>query len=120
MYVSGVPEPLNLRLTVPSVSARISVDMMASTLARLIASHAAVTRADLVRVTGLARSTVNVGLESLKQAGLIEYVGGQTTTGRGRPAENLGLSPSFGLILVAELGITRARLSVNDLSQQAL
>ena len=120
MYASGIREPLNLRLTVPPVSARISVEMMASTLARLIASHAAVTRADLVRVTGLARSTVNVGLESLKQAGVITYVGGQSTTGRGRPAENLGLSPSFGLILVAELGITRARFSVHDLSQQTL
>lgn len=121
MHVGGVGETRNLRLTVPPVSARISVEMMASTLARLIASHAAVTRADLVRVTGLARSTVNVGLDMLKQAGVIEYVGErQPTTGRGRPAESLGLSPSFGLILVAELGITLARLSVHDLSQQNL
>ena len=118
MYMSGM-QPLNLRLTVPSVSARISVEMLASTFARLIASHAAVTRADLVRVTGLARSTVNVGLESLKQAGVITYVSGHSTTGRGRPAENLGLSPSFGLIFVAELGVTKARMSVHDLSQQA-
>ena len=81
----------NLRLSVPAVSARISVEMVASTLARLIASHLAVTRADLVRVTGLARSTVTIGLDMLEHAGLIGNFGVQATTGRGRPADLLGI-----------------------------
>ena len=110
----------NLRLSVPAVSARISVEVVASTLARLIASHLAVTRADLVRVTGLARSTVTIGLDMLEHAGLIGNFGVQATTGRGRPAEKLGLSPSFGLILVADLGARFARFSVHDLGQQML
>ena len=56
-----------LRLSVPAVSARVSKESVASTLARLIASREAVTRADLVRVTGLARSTVTAGLEMLQE-----------------------------------------------------
>jgi predicted NBD/HSP70 family sugar kinase len=110
----------NLRLQVPTVSARVSVESVASTLARLIASHAAVTRSDLVRVTGLARSTVTVGLDLLEQAGVIRNLGVRTTIGRGRPAEELGLNPSFGLILVADLGANYARLSVHDLGQERL
>jgi predicted NBD/HSP70 family sugar kinase len=110
----------NLRLQVPTVSARVSVELVASSLARLIASQAAVTRADLVRVTGLARSTVTVGLELLEQAGVIHNLGARTTLGRGRPAEELGLNPSFGLILVADLGANFARLTVHDLGQRML
>ena len=109
-----------LRLSVPTVSARVSMESVASTLARLIASREAVTRADLVRVTGLARSTVTAGLEMLQEAGVIRNAGVRATIGRGRPAEDLGLSPLFGLVLVADLGIRYARFSVHDLSEQML
>ena len=61
----------SLRLSVPAVSARVSMESVASTLARLIASREAVTRADLVRATGLARLTVTAGLEMLQEAGVI-------------------------------------------------
>ena len=44
----------------------------------------------------------------------------RATIGRGRPAEDLGLSHSFGLVLVADLGIRYARFSVHDLSEQML
>ena len=118
--MTDLPANPNLRLLVPTVSARVSVEEVASTLARLIASHEAVTRSDLVRVTGLARSTVTVGLDLLEQAGVIRNLGVRTTIGRGRPAEELGLNPSFGLILVADLGVNFARLSVHDLGQQKL
>jgi predicted NBD/HSP70 family sugar kinase len=110
----------SLRLSVPAVSARVSMESVASTLARLIASREAVTRADLVRATGLARSTVTAGLEMLQEAGVICNAGVRATIGRGRPAEDLGLSPSFGLVLVADLGIRYARFSVHDLSEQML
>src|SRR5664279_536126 len=101
--MTDLPVTRNLRLMVPTVSARVSVESVASTLARLIASHVAVTRADLVRTTGLARSTVTVGLDLLEHAGVIRYLGVRSTIGRGRPAEDLGLNPAFGLILVADL-----------------
>lgn len=109
-----------LRLSVPAVSARVSPESVASTLARMIASQEAVTRGDLVRVTGLARSTVTAGLEVLQQAGVICNLGVRSTVGRGRPAEDLGLSPSFGLVLVADLEVRLARLSVHTLSEEML
>lgn len=112
--------PRRLRLSVPTVSARVSSESVASTLARMIASQEAVTRADLTRATGLARSTVAAGLEILQEAGLVCNLGVRTSIGRGRPAEDLGLSPSFGLVLVADLGVRFARLSVHTLSEQML
>jgi predicted NBD/HSP70 family sugar kinase len=116
----STPDARRLRLSVPGVSARVSPESVASVLARMIASQRAVTRADLVRATGLARSTVAAGLEILHEAGVIGNVGVSATIGRGRPAQDLGLSPSFGLVLVADLGIRFARLSVHTLNEQML
>src|ERR1700733_8900467 len=99
-----MPGARRLRLSVPAVSARVSPEAVASTLARMIASQEAVTRADLVRATGLARSTVTTGLEVLEEAGVVCNVAARATTGRGRPAKDLALRPSFGLVLVADLG----------------
>jgi len=109
-----------LRLSIPEVSARVSPEVVASTLARLIGSHAAETQADLVRVTGLARTTVAVALDVLEGSGVIQYVGSRPTPGRGRPADRLGLNPSFGLVLVADLGAHAGRLTVHDLGQDLL
>lgn len=118
--MTGMPSARSLRLSVPTMSARVSMESVASTLARLIASQVAVTRAELVRVTGLARSTVTCGLDMLQDGGVICHAGGPTTIGRGRPAENLGLNRAFGLVFVADLGVRFARLSVHDLSEQML
>jgi len=115
-----MPGARRLRLSVPAVSARVSPESVASTLARMIASQEAVTRADLVRATGLARSTVTTGLEVLQEAGVVCNAGARATTGRGRPAKDLALRPSFGLVLVADLGARFARLSAHTLSEQLL
>ncbi len=104
----------------PAVSARVSPESVASTLARMIASQEALTSADLVRATGLARSTVTTGLEVLQEAGIVCDDGTRAATGRGRPAKVLGLSPSFGVVLVADLGSRFARLSAHSLSEQLL
>jgi predicted NBD/HSP70 family sugar kinase len=109
-----------LRLSVPTLSARLSPQLVASTLARLIASHEAETQADLVRVTGLARTTVTGALEALITAGAVRSIGSRPKVGRGRPAEHLGLNPSFGLIMVADVGVHVAQLSIHDLGQTSL
>lgn len=120
LYPGDKPAARRLRISVPAVSARVSPESVASTLARMIASQEAVTSADLVRATGLARSTVTTGLGVLQEAGVICNDGVRPTTGRGRPAKVLGLSPSFGLVLVADLDARFARLSVHTLSEQLL
>ncbi len=109
-----------LRLSVPTLSARLSPQLVASTLARLVASHEAETQADLVRVTGLARTTVTGALDALLTAGAVRSIGSRPKVGRGRPADHLGLNPSFGLILVADVGVHVAQLSIHDLGQTSL
>ena len=95
------------------------MESVASTLARLIASREAVTRADLVRVTGLARSRVTAGLETPQEAGVTatRACGLLSAAAAGRRPRP---SPAFGLALVADLGIRYARFSVHDLSEQML
>jgi len=104
-------------LQVPPLSARVSPEVIASTLARLISSGTATSKADLGRVTGLARSTVDTGIRTLESIGAVRIGGLQHLPGRGRPAEVLQIDPTFGLVLVADCGAHQARLAVLDLGQ---
>jgi len=70
-----------------------------------------VTRSDLQRVTGLARSTVANKVEALLAAGYL--VGdGSVVDGRGRPSARLRINDDMTTILVADLGATHGRLAV--------
>ncbi len=83
-------------------------------LLSLIRDGVAVTRADLARHTGLARSTVAQRVDALLASGLVVEAGGSASTG-GRPPTMLAFNPSAGAVLVADLGATHARLAVSDL-----
>jgi len=112
------PSPLpQLRLSAPVRSARLDGPVTLSTLARLVASGAAVSKADLVQAAGLARTTVSSGVDELLDRGVLRVVGTRPTPGRGRPADRLALSPRGGHVLVADLGAHGAHLAVVDLSQ---
>src|SRR5688500_3207946 len=91
----------------------------AGSVLRLIRDGEAVTRADLARRTGLARSTVAQRVDALLAAGLVYEAGGSASTG-GRPPTMLALNHGAGLILVADLGATHARLAVTDLGGDPL
>jgi predicted NBD/HSP70 family sugar kinase len=81
----------------------------------LIRSGEAVTRADLARRTGLARSTVGRRVDSLIAHRLVsETVNGGR--GRGRPAALLSLNEGAGVVLVADVGTTHARLALADMA----
>ncbi|MDA0184574.1 ROK family transcriptional regulator [Solirubrobacter phytolaccae] len=81
----------------------------------LIRDGEAVTRADLARRTGLARSTVAQRVEALLAHQLVYEAGGSASTG-GRPPTVLAFNRSAGVVLVADLGATHSRLAVSDLS----
>ncbi|HET9506705.1 MAG TPA: ROK family transcriptional regulator [Gaiellaceae bacterium] len=87
----------------------------AGALLHLIRDGVAVTRADLARVTGLARSTVAQRVDALLEHGLVYEAGGSTSTG-GRPPIVLALNRGAGVILAADLGATHARVAVSDLA----
>ena len=120
------PSPLPpLRLahaTTPQGAARVDAAtnraITLSTLARLVASGAAVSKADLVAAAGLARGTVSAGVDELLGRGVLLLDGTRPTPGRGRPADRLALNPQGGFVLVADLGVRGAHLAVVDLSQR--
>src|SRR6201999_4257069 len=87
----------------------------AGSLLRLIRNGEAVTRADLVRRTGLARSTVAQRLDALLAHQLVYEAGGSASTG-GRPPTVLAFNQGAGVVLVADLGATHSRLVVTDLA----
>src|SRR5499426_2397356 len=81
----------------------------------LIRDGEAVTRADLARRTGLARSTVAQRVEALLAHQLVYEAGGSASTG-GRPPTVLAFNQGAGVVLVADLGATHSRLVVSDLA----
>ena len=84
-------------------------------LLSLIREGVAVTRADLARHTGLARSTVAQRVDALLANGLVVEAGGSASTG-GRPPTVLAFNHDAGLVLVADLGATHARMAATDLA----
>lgn len=80
---------------------------------QLIRSGAATTRSDLVRLTGLSRSTVSQRVDILSALGLVVEPGEGKATG-GRPASRVSFNASGGVVLAADLGATQARLAVSD------
>ncbi|WP_331271911.1 ROK family protein [Motilibacter aurantiacus] len=76
--------------------------------------QAELTRADVIGLTGLSRSTVNLRLEALLGAGLLVPVAEEART-RGRPAGQFAFNRDRGVLLVADVGATGARLALCDL-----
>jgi predicted NBD/HSP70 family sugar kinase len=103
LFQVGVSEPIRPALT------------GAGGILRLIRDGDAVTRADIGRRTGLARSTVAQRVDALLAQGLVHEVGGAPSTG-GRPPTALAFNHEAGAVLVADLGATHARIAVSDLA----
>jgi predicted NBD/HSP70 family sugar kinase len=81
----------------------------------LIRDGGAVTRADLARRTGLSRSTIAHRLDALIAERLVHERGARVSTG-GRPPAALVFNAGAGVLLVADLDATSARLAVTDLA----
>jgi predicted NBD/HSP70 family sugar kinase len=109
-----------LRLSAPALSGRVDAAVTLSTVARLVASGAAVSKAELVPAAGLARTTVSTAVDELLARGVLVPDGARPTAGRGRPAERLAMSPRGGHVLLADVGATGAHLAVVDLSLNVL
>ncbi len=87
----------------------------AGAVLRLIRDGDALTRAELARRTGLARSTVAQRVDALIAHGLVYEAGGAASTG-GRPPTALAFNDEGGVVLAADLGATHSRLAVCDLA----
>jgi predicted NBD/HSP70 family sugar kinase len=91
----------------------------AGAMLHLIRDEEAVTRAELARRTGLARSTVAQRVDALIAQQLVYEAGGSESTG-GRPPTLLAFNHDAGVVLVADLGATHSRLAVSDLAAKPL
>jgi hypothetical protein len=63
------------------------------------------TKAELVEITGLSRSTIQFRIESLLALGLIAPVSDAVSTG-GRPSAQIALSPAARIIAAVDFGAT--------------
>jgi predicted NBD/HSP70 family sugar kinase len=84
-------------------------------LLSVVAAGGAVTRSDLARLTGLARSTVSHRVDLLLRSGVLRDLGDGPSTGGRRPLL-LALNPGFGVVLAADIGATHCRMAVADLA----
>jgi predicted NBD/HSP70 family sugar kinase len=93
----------------------VSEDGSPGGVLRLIREGRALTRTDVMDVTGLSRSTVMQRLGVLLGAGLlVEQPDGGTSSGGRRPA-TLSFNERVGVVLAADLGARHGRLAVCDL-----
>src|SRR6478609_3325232 len=109
-----------LKLTRPGLLARADARVLQSTLAQLVASGRASSRADLTKITGLARSTVSSYVSQLVQRGILAELGSRAASGRGRPADALGLDPAAGVVLAIDLGARHCTIAIAELGQRIL
>jgi predicted NBD/HSP70 family sugar kinase len=103
----------------PPEKPRLSSLTGAGAILQLIRGGEAVTRADLARQTGLARSTVAQRVDALLANRLVHEVTVAASTG-GRPPTVLALNGGAGVVLAADLGATHSRLAVSDLTGEPL
>ena len=73
------------------------------------------TRAQLVDLSGLARSTISSRIDVLMRLGLVAPYGGGVSTG-GRPPALLALNPGARVVAGVDLGASHARACLADLS----
>jgi predicted NBD/HSP70 family sugar kinase len=112
------PRLPRLWLSSPTPAVRVDADATRSTMARLVASGAATSKAEMVLATGMSRTTVSAAVDELLARDVLRIVGTRRTSGRGRPADRLALSPRGGHLLLADIGARGAHVAVMDLSQQ--
>ncbi|GAA2362654.1 ROK family transcriptional regulator [Dactylosporangium salmoneum] len=77
------------------------------------------TRAELSRLTGLARSTVSLRVDALLASGLLAPSGEAASTG-GRPPTRFAFNPKARVVVGVDLGATHGRVALTDLTGRPL
>src|SRR5688500_11597699 len=91
----------------------------AGALLSILRDGQARTRAELVQLTGLARSTLAQRLDALVSQKWIVPTEEAVSSG-GRPAVAFTFNRSARVVLAADLGATHARIAVTDLATEVL
>jgi len=110
IYVRGMTTPSGDERAVPGSPADVLT---------LIGAGSATTRADLARITGLARSTISQRVDQLIESRLVSETEGGESTG-GRPPRQLRLRTADNVVAGVDLGATHCRISLMDISGRTL
>lgn len=103
-----------MRITAdPSPTAAVTSG--AGELLQLLRDQRPRTRAELAKMTGLARSTVGARVDALLSAGLLAPSGEAASTG-GRPPVRFAFNPEARVVIGADLGATHGHVALTDLS----
>jgi glucokinase len=86
-----------------------------SRLLRLLRRHSPLSRADLVRLSGLTAPTVSAGIAKLTRRDLVIAVGPGSSSG-GRPPGLLEFNARYGYVIGADIGGSYVRLALADLN----
>lgn len=81
----------------------------------LLRSLGPCSQTDLVRASGLSATTVSSSVGRLSRLGVIETSGDGIVSG-GRPSEQLRFNDNYSLVAAADIGGTRLRMMLADLS----
>ncbi|MGK3952460.1 ROK family protein [Microbacterium sp. I2] len=85
----------------------------------LIRERGALTRGEVLELTGLSRMTVAGRIDALLDAGLIVEKGADRVTG-GRPSRRLEFNPSHAAVITASVDTTHTTVSLTDLAGRVL
>ena len=91
----------------------------AGELLQLLRDQTPRTRAELAKLTGLARSTVGARVDALLASGLLAPSGEAASTG-GRPPIRFAFNPEARVVIGADLGATHGRIALTDLTGRPL
>lgn len=119
IYTANAPTARTAR-TPPGSPESSLQDRVARDVLSVIATGQAHSKAEIIRVTGLARSTVTEHLRALQADGLVVETGNLPTGGRGRPARALAVAPTAGVVLAADIGTTKTTLAIADIQRNVL
>jgi predicted NBD/HSP70 family sugar kinase len=91
----------------------------AGELLQLLRDETPRTRAELAKLTGLARSTVGARVDALLATGLLAPSGEAASTG-GRPPVRFAFNPEARVVVGGDIGATHGRVALTDLSGRPL
>jgi predicted NBD/HSP70 family sugar kinase len=91
----------------------------AGELLQLLRDQTPRTRAELAKLSGLARSTVGARVDALLASGLLAPSGEAASTG-GRPPVRFAFNPEARVVVGADLGATHGRIALTDLTGRPL
>lgn len=103
----------------PESSSPVLAASGAGELLQLLRDETPRTRAELAKLTGLARSTVGARVDALLATGLLAPSGEAASTG-GRPPVRFAFNPEARVVIGADLGATHGRVALTDLSGRPL